>query len=190
MVYEVLIRERGSKVGCKVLILVFVEDGLREIRLFCEQNNYSYVLILVFVEDGLRAVIKLDYKSSNICLNPCFCGRWSTRGNSRLFAFRLSVLILVFVEDGLRGGVSRRQDLNEAHVLILVFVEDGLRGKRNIILLPFRIKVLILVFVEDGLRVHFLSTISLVRIVLILVFVEDGLRVGKRVKIETLPAKS
>ena len=60
------------------------------------------VLILVLVEDGLREY-KLVAKDITKCLNPCSCGGWS----QRLVALQETadeVLILVLVEDGLRAS--------------------------------------------------------------------------------------
>ena len=62
-----------------VLILVLVEDGLREQSLFY-LNNVLKVLILVLVEDGLREKVVIVQEVSQD-----------------------GVLILVLVEDGLRG---------------------------------------------------------------------------------------
>ena len=64
----------------KVLILVLVEDGLRDQQLNNLKNNRDIVLILVLVEDGLRALEHFFYD-----------------------AMGDTVLILVLVEDGLRG---------------------------------------------------------------------------------------
>ena len=85
-----------------VLILVLVEDGLREyFRVSDDQKNF--VLILVLVEDGLRAWVKsLMYQGGNR-LNPCSCGGWSqSREIHRYQEDGQQVLILVLVEDGLR----------------------------------------------------------------------------------------
>ena len=62
------------------------------------------VLILVFVEDGLRPFqIPHPHFDSENCLNPCFCGRWSaTICYDYISISQRIVLILVFVEDGLR----------------------------------------------------------------------------------------
>ena len=65
----------------KVLILVLVEDGLREsiMETIKLPNRYG-VLILVLVEDGLRGsaqqIKKTDLKKG---INPCSCGGWSQR---------------------------------------------------------------------------------------------------------------
>ena len=58
-----------------VLILVLVEDGLRE---FPQEPKYTLrVLILVLVEDGLRVVQEVSQDGGQTCLNPCSCGGWS-----------------------------------------------------------------------------------------------------------------
>ena len=62
-----------------VLILVFVEDGLRLLPTMTKPMTSQMVLILVFVEDGLR---------------PTDANGSASDG--------YAVLILVFVEDGLR----------------------------------------------------------------------------------------
>ena len=73
----------------------------------CEDKNRfqdadALVLILVLVEDGLR-----DYKAHKCdllldSLNPCFSGRWSARDCGKWKEYVETVLILVLVEDGLR----------------------------------------------------------------------------------------
>ena len=97
------VQEVSQDGGQTVLILVVVEDGLREIHRL-DYRNVNVVLILVVVEDGLRDVSwQLDRKFKGEGLNPCCCGRWSqslTLGQNGLF---YDVLILVVVEDGLRG---------------------------------------------------------------------------------------
>ena len=112
------------------------------------------VLILVLVEDGLRDLI--DPKSFRVYLrlNPCSCGGWSQReAGDSVKVSSIEVLILVLVEDGLRdwgfldkdaeywglnpcscGGWSQSLkkvksiEVRYSEVLILVLVEDGLRG--------------------------------------------------------------
>ena len=84
----------------RVLILVLVEDGLREKKMFINMDGFI-VLILVLVEDGLR-VPGNGYWTLLWCLNPCSCGRWSQRLKKVSKNFSRGVLILVLVEDGLR----------------------------------------------------------------------------------------
>ena len=69
----------GMMISTEVLILVLVEDGLREGQTDLFGSKAS-VLILVLVEDGLRAD-GVRMKTNKNC----------------------NVLILVLVEDGLRG---------------------------------------------------------------------------------------
>ena len=69
----------SSSTSHEVLILVLVEDGLREVLRKFHQQRVDMVLILVVVEDGLRANAGVFYVSNE------------------------DVLILVVVEDGLRG---------------------------------------------------------------------------------------
>ena len=94
-----------------VLILVLVEDGLRESECNVYDTRIEAVLILVLVEDGLRA-------APQVLAGACACG----------------VLILVLVEDGLRDGDIEWETEEESYVLILVLVEDGLREWRSGIL--------------------------------------------------------
>ena len=62
----------------EVLILVLVEDGLRECISKMDMSLGSWVLILVLVEDGLRVVMRAGGKKfMPLCLNPCSCGGWS-----------------------------------------------------------------------------------------------------------------
>ncbi len=62
----------------------------------------TFVLILVLMEDGLRERL---CESRDFCfksLNPCFNGRWSA-SILKLYANNfVEVLILVLMEDGLR----------------------------------------------------------------------------------------
>ncbi len=85
-----------------VLILVLVEDGLRDNTPFGYTIDLR-VLILVLVEDGLRGLIRLVFEKEKL------------------------VLILVLVEDGLREGDCWIYKNAHVSVLILVLVEDGLR---------------------------------------------------------------
>ena len=66
----------SSKLFCNVLILVFVEDGLRHYQGWAIIYPLN-VLILVFVEDGLRHLPNPRHDCYYKSLNPCFCGRWS-----------------------------------------------------------------------------------------------------------------
>ena len=75
-----------------VLILVLVEDGLREKKQNHEQSGIEAVLILVLVEDGLRVVIFLCTKKYLFCLNPCSCGGWSQSIEQMALRARLSRL--------------------------------------------------------------------------------------------------
>ena len=62
------------------------------------------VLILVLVEDGLRDISIVPVRRCMYGLNPCSCGGWSQRLIFDVFnEKRPFVLILVLVEDGLRG---------------------------------------------------------------------------------------
>ncbi len=59
----------------KVLILLFLECGLRPKGLGGEVKDYN-VLILLFLECGLRLEITNDIEN-NKGLNPTFSGMWS-----------------------------------------------------------------------------------------------------------------
>ena len=78
MVSETL-TEKLILMSLPALILVVVEDGLRDYINFAPKALIAQALILVVVEDGLRE----SWKSQNISivpgLNPCCCGRWSQR---------------------------------------------------------------------------------------------------------------
>ena len=65
----------------EVLILVVVEDGLRDADAFFF-NASSNRLILVVVEDGLRDT-SVFLMTRRTCLNPCCGGRWSQRRHNR-----------------------------------------------------------------------------------------------------------
>ena len=64
MVSERLIAGGCNEEGCIVLILVLVEDGLRERHTHVRGEGNFIVLILVLVEDGLREIqpMCLGYK--------------------------------------------------------------------------------------------------------------------------------
>ena len=66
-----------------VLILVLVEDGLRD-ELPEVDVYHPLVLILVLVEDGLRAFKSKPKTLRNLSLNPCSCGGWSQRQRKHL----------------------------------------------------------------------------------------------------------
>ena len=67
-----------------VLILVVVEDGLRDVVIGIMRYCGTRVLILVVVEDGLRGG-QYIYSDTLLCLNPCCCGRWSQRNISSVY---------------------------------------------------------------------------------------------------------
>ena len=138
----------------RVLILVLMEDGLREVKIqsvaFCAEG-----LNPCFNGRWSASLPEKDYDNVVYSrLNPCFNGRWSARfpdGNVRKSL--CFVLILVLMEDGLRGPHdcymrliyislnpcfngrwSARRDViyrceRAGVVLILVLMEDGLRGR-------------------------------------------------------------
>ena len=63
----------------------------------------------------------------NICLNPCFTGRWY-RSIPAGISYQLAtkeVLILVLLEDGI-GALSDVNKIVSEEVLILVLLEDGI----------------------------------------------------------------
>ena len=62
-----------------VLILVLVEDGLRELDFKIDELVEVLVLILVLVEDGLRVMDYIILRKLANGLNPCSCGGWSQR---------------------------------------------------------------------------------------------------------------
>ena len=95
-----------NNVKIVVLILVLVEDGLRDGTQKYFGVSDDQVLILVLVEDGLRGDTQRSMTTCMQCLNPCSCGGWSQRTTGLTFATKsLRVLILVLVEDGLREKV-------------------------------------------------------------------------------------
>ena len=100
--------------------------------IYWADGHIVFVLILVVVEDGLREVIQKLKEKGFVCLNPCCCGRWSQR-RARSAKITLSGLGL---NPCCCGRWSQRcQDWccsSEGHscVLILVVVEDGLRARR------------------------------------------------------------
>ena len=69
--------------GEEVLILVVVEDGLRD-KIDELVEVLKHVLILVVVEDGLRVLSLLLLIIGFFCLNPCCCGRWSQRAKNAM----------------------------------------------------------------------------------------------------------
>ena len=91
----------ASHFGTKVLILVLMEDTLREGSLRALDKG-ACVLILVLMEDTLRASA-LDNTVKSSCLNPCSNGRYSQSRVLHNYHLCLQVLILVLMEDTLRG---------------------------------------------------------------------------------------
>ena len=88
----------------KVLILVLMEDTLREI-IFCTILVLNLVLILVLMEDTLRVLVLVLLQVLCLCLNPCFNGRYSQRRQrSNCRGLFQAVLILVLMEDTLRDS--------------------------------------------------------------------------------------
>ena len=92
-----------------------MEDTLREM------NERAYkmlekVLILVLMEDTLRDVTTLFNNYNGIGLNPCFNGRYSQRVSFTSLTKKSAVLILVLMEDTLRDFrnyiVELRESLN------------------------------------------------------------------------------
>ena len=80
-----------------------MEDALRAHCRFYEQG-YSGVLILIVVEDALREIKKYRKNRKIISLNPYCSGRCSPSIPSVALKSFLKVLILVVVEDALRGS--------------------------------------------------------------------------------------
>ena len=82
-----------------------MEDGLREL-VASAKEEIKEVLILVLMEDGLRDLYCLPFTVVVCrCLNPCFNGRWSASSERKAQkANKKAVLILVLMEDGLRGS--------------------------------------------------------------------------------------
>ena len=66
-----------------VLILVVMEDALRDKQMAQNTMKNIFVLILVVMEDALREVKVEPKKEKKMGLNPCCNGRCSAR--SRLF---------------------------------------------------------------------------------------------------------
>ena len=69
------------------------------------------------MEDGLGEYPELEYNVSDVCLNPCFNGRWTRRFAGIIIGLFTKVLILVLMEDGLgdcfmEAVVSQKQCLN------------------------------------------------------------------------------
>ena len=111
-----------------VLILVVMEDGLREGWQALQKVPTLSVLILVVMEDGLRDSAEQGLSSTvtkglnpccygrwsqsqakhgktsrlRTCLNPCCYGRWSQSMDYHTININVEVLILVVMEDGLR----------------------------------------------------------------------------------------
>ena len=55
-----------------------MEDTLRVLQTISFKISCSYVLILVLMEDTLRGLTETD-EGNDLCLNPCFNGRYSQR---------------------------------------------------------------------------------------------------------------
>ena len=100
-------KERNECAPCIVLILVLMEDTLRELYNDDVAVDELYVLILVLMEDTLRVAQVVTM-------------------------LRLAqVLILVLMEDTLRGLMANVSRLIHSIVLILVLMEHTLRDVKN-----------------------------------------------------------
>ena len=75
-----------KEIELHVLILVLMEDTLRELLSLTYYNNGG-VLILVLMEDTLRVFRTESLSTISPGLNPCFNGRYSQRGKSVLLKF-------------------------------------------------------------------------------------------------------
>ncbi len=144
--------KKGIQYFSDVLILVLVEDGLRDPgswhreAVFCSLNPCFSGRWSASIREN-RGFLFIPS-----CLNPCFSGRWSASTcTKKCWRCLSNVLILVLVEDGLREKALLTLQVFYT-VLILVLVEDGLRDNTKICNQKFRGVVLILVLVEDGLR--------------------------------------
>ena len=88
-----------------VLILVLMEDTLREKKIGSKIQKLEGVLILVLMEDTLR-VFTIFVTLIRYSLNPCFNGRYSqSKWANNVMNIRKVVLILVLMEDTLRDRV-------------------------------------------------------------------------------------
>ena len=107
-----------------------MEDTLR-VFVFSQSNNKNQVLILVLMEDTLREVQVFEISPDEESLNPCFNGRYSQRSYVRKYNYIFNVLILVLMEDTLRGTISTWKSADSG-VLILVLMEDTLRVREKL----------------------------------------------------------
>ena len=85
-----------------VLILVLMEDTLRDNDADMMTVKEFIVLILVLMEDTLRDGLDQSYNVRINGLNPCFNGRYSQRVTKDEWCNLPLVLILVLMEDTLR----------------------------------------------------------------------------------------
>ena len=94
---------KGTKNTVEVLILIVVDDGLVQSKMYVHLQTLRVVLILVVVDDGLvpftddTSVSATEQPS----LNPCCSGRWSRTMRGIAASKAVVVLILVVVDDGL-----------------------------------------------------------------------------------------
>ena len=91
------------------------------------------------MEDTLRVYLPSVQGGRQLCLNPCFNGRYSQRMQKTKVHIKNQVLILVLMEDTLRD-VRVVGMLHSLDVLILVLMEDTLRELRRGLKVSFYVK--------------------------------------------------
>ena len=62
----------------EVLILIFLENALRQIGGVYQAESVNDVLILIFLENALRLITVAQWKEYGCGLNPYFFGKCST----------------------------------------------------------------------------------------------------------------
>ena len=92
-----------------------MEDGLRQFGGWTVKSQRQFVLILVFVEDGLRHLILCLCSFSAQGLNPCFCGRWSATNS-----INCVVSPGIYIAIGISGAVHHTCAIEGADTVIAI----------------------------------------------------------------------
>ena len=111
----------------KVLILIFLENALRQNKVMSKKNLVSSLNPYFF---GKCSTANSETNLTDLlnCLNPYFFGKCSTavrKNSQRQKDFR--VLILIFLENALRPIFLAAMPNISNLVLILIFLENALR---------------------------------------------------------------
>ena len=104
----------NTEIPRRVLILIFLENALRQGIVVQKYYIIYHVLILIFLENALRLFITVAQWKEYGCLNPYFFGKCSTAHIIKRKTKKCkTVLILIFLENALRLALQmQKKDSN------------------------------------------------------------------------------